>query len=49
MPSRAAQHTMCPDDSATAAWQLGRCRAGQLRYGFVAVLVGQIVIQNRKL
>jgi hypothetical protein len=32
----------CPDDTATAGnW--GRCRAGQLRFGFDAVSVGQIV------
>jgi hypothetical protein len=34
-----ALYTMCPADS----WQLGRRRAGQLRFGFVAVLEGHIV------
>jgi hypothetical protein len=34
----------CPDDTATAgSWGLGRRRAGQLRFGFVAVLVVKIV------
>jgi hypothetical protein len=34
--------TICPADNATAG-SLGRCRAGQLRFGFVAVLEGHIV------
>jgi hypothetical protein len=33
---------MCPTDNATAG-SLGRRRAGQLRFGFVAVLEGHIV------
>jgi hypothetical protein len=33
---------MCPADNATAG-SLGRRRAGQLRFGFVAVLEGHIV------
>jgi hypothetical protein len=33
---------MCPADNATAG-SLGRRRAGQLRFGFVAVLKGHIV------
>jgi hypothetical protein len=36
------QHTICPADNATAG-SLGRRRAGQLRFGFVAVLKGLIV------
>jgi hypothetical protein len=35
-------YTMCPADNATAG-SLGRRRAGQLRFGFVAVLKGYIV------
>jgi hypothetical protein len=31
------------------SWQLGRCRAGQLRFGFVAVLVGHIVCQLKNI
>jgi hypothetical protein len=34
-------YTICPADNATAG-SLGRCRAGQLRFGFVAVLEGHI-------
>jgi hypothetical protein len=34
--------TICPADNATAG-SLGRRRAGQLRFGFVAVLEGHIV------
>jgi hypothetical protein len=33
---------MCPADNATAG-SLGRRRAGQLRFGFVAVMKGHIV------
>jgi hypothetical protein len=35
-------HTICPADNATAG-TLGRRRAGQLRFGFVAVSAGHIV------
>jgi hypothetical protein len=35
-------YTICPADNATAGC-LGRRRAGQLRFGFVAVLKGHIV------
>jgi hypothetical protein len=35
-------YTMCPTDNATAG-SLGRRRAGQLRFGFAAVLEGHIV------
>jgi hypothetical protein len=35
-------YTICPDDNATAG-SLGRRRAGQLRFGFVAVSAGHIV------
>jgi hypothetical protein len=35
-------HTICPADNATAG-SLGRRRAGQLRFGFVAVSAGHIV------
>jgi hypothetical protein len=37
-----SEYTMCPADNATAG-SLGRRRAGQLRFGFVAVLKGHIV------
>jgi hypothetical protein len=40
--TRPCQHTICPADNATAG-SLGRRRAGQLRFGFVAVLEGHIV------
>jgi hypothetical protein len=36
------QYAICPADNATAG-SLGRRRAGQLRFGFVAVLEGHIV------
>jgi hypothetical protein len=36
----AGRYIMCPDDN---SWQLGRHKAGQLRFGFVAVLEGHIV------
>jgi hypothetical protein len=35
-------YTICPADNATAG-SLGRRRAGQLRFGFVAVSAGHIV------
>jgi hypothetical protein len=35
-------HPICPSDNATAG-SLGRRRAGQLRFGFVAVSAGHIV------
>jgi hypothetical protein len=35
-------NTICPADNATAG-SLGRRRAGQLRFGFVAVSAGHIV------
>jgi hypothetical protein len=38
-------NTMCPADNATAG-SLGRRRAGQLRFGFVAVLKGHIVCES---
>jgi hypothetical protein len=37
-----ARYTICPADNATAG-RLGRRRAGQLRFGFVAVSVGHVV------
>jgi hypothetical protein len=37
-----ALYTICPADNATAG-SLGRRRAGQLRFGFVAVSAGRIV------
>jgi hypothetical protein len=39
--------TICPADNATAG-SLGRRRAGQLRFGFVAVSAGHIVCRKRK-
>jgi hypothetical protein len=36
------EYTICPADNATAG-SLGRRRAGQLRFGFVAVSAGHIV------
>jgi hypothetical protein len=36
------RYTICPADNATAG-SLGRRRAGQLRFGFVAVSAGHIV------
>jgi hypothetical protein len=41
-PKKVYGYTMCPADNATAG-SLGRRRAGQLRFGFVAVLKGHIV------
>jgi hypothetical protein len=38
-------YTICPADNATAG-SLGRRRAGQLRFGFVAVSAGHIVYQE---
>jgi hypothetical protein len=38
-------YTICPADNATAGC-LGRRRAGQLRFGFVAVLEGHIVYMS---
>jgi hypothetical protein len=40
-------YTICPADNATAG-SLGRRRAGQLRFGFVAVSAGHIVYTGRK-
>jgi hypothetical protein len=40
-------HTICPADNATAG-SLGRRRAGQLRFGFVAVSAGHIVYTVKK-
>jgi hypothetical protein len=37
-----SEYTICPADNATAG-SLGRRRAGQLRFGFVAVSAGHIV------
>jgi hypothetical protein len=34
---------MCPNDTATAGSWAGARRAGQMRFGFVAVLEGHIV------
>jgi hypothetical protein len=42
---RAIIATICPADNATAGC-LGRRRAGQLRFGFVAVLKGHIVYRR---
>jgi hypothetical protein len=39
-------YTICPADNATAG-SLGRRRAGQLRFGFVAVSAGHIVYYFR--
>jgi hypothetical protein len=41
-------YTICPADNATAGC-LGRRRAGQLRFGFVAVLKGHIVYSIKKM
>jgi hypothetical protein len=41
-PIRPLYYTICPADNATAG-SLGRRRAGQLRFGFVAVSAGHIV------
>jgi hypothetical protein len=52
MPKNAAEsfigYTICPADNATAG-SLGRRRAGQLRFGFVAVLEGHIVHEKTSL
>jgi hypothetical protein len=37
------EYTICPADNATAG-SLGRRRAGQLRFGFVAVSAGHICV-----
>jgi hypothetical protein len=43
LPSKSSTlYTICPADNATAG-SLGRRRAGQLRFGFVAVSAGHIV------
>jgi hypothetical protein len=39
-------HTICPADNATAG-SLGRRRASQLRFGFVAVSAGHIVCSKK--
>jgi ethanolamine utilization microcompartment shell protein EutS len=44
--SAIAIYTICPADNATAG-SLGRRRAGQLRFGFVAVSAGHIVYIGR--
>jgi hypothetical protein len=40
-------YTICPADNATAG-SLGRRRAGQLRFRFVAVSAGHIVYKSSK-